>query len=721
MTQFREGDYGCARGASVRMKRKDGVVVIVAAAIFAVSIGAAGDRAGAAPVISPSTVATSPAHVGEPYEAALSFTAAATWTVVSGRLPPGLALQTGEISGVPTLAGSYTFVVQAADAGVSATKTYSILVFPPATSGYDARMDQAVVAREISPLPSNCNHTGYLTYAISALWRGEHVDDVNAKLATLKITQIGGTPKSCSSTVDESRNNLMLSLLIRPYLLYNATSSFFPGRLNTTAADNLVAQMWAYARPYSKLREAADSWSIFDSENHDAEAESFFFLAAQIFEGLPAYRNRVYADGSTVAQQFKAWRDHWSNYLDERAKRGLFVEAGAPTYAGYTVESLLNIYDFAADPVLRRKAGMVLDLEFADYAQHELRDVWGGAKSRSYPDDSYNGDDDTLTILGRQLFGPTTAVTGNNHALALATSGYSPPPVVQSLATGHAGLGSYADVMRRPGNGPKSFDPNDDWHVTPSKSVVDYAYCTPDYILGTAELKPGDSHIAPSSQNRWQGIIFNSTAGDRVYPQAAPSNVSPTNDAFLSIQNKFVLVTEKMAYTKQPTLVYFPITLDSVVEKHGWVFVREGSAYLAVRPAIGTYKWLTPAKNKASNRQLRFIQLSKATAPIIFEAGRAASYGSFGAFQSRIIANRLVHSGGALDYTTANGTHFTMYSDTTKAPKVNGQPPNYAPANVFNSPFMQSVWGSGKITIKLGAQSATYDFSQPANPTETVQ
>ena len=80
-----------------------------------------------------------------------------------------------------------------------------------------------------------------------------------------------------------------------------------------------------------------------------------------------------------------------------------------------------------------------------------------------------------------------------------------------------------------------------------------------------------------------------------------------------------------------------------------------------------------------------------------------------------------MYTAGALDYTAANGTHFTMYSDTTKAPKVNGQPPNYAPANVFNSPFMQSVWGSGKITIKRGAQSATYDFSQPANPTETVQ
>ena len=100
----------------------------------------------------------------------------------------------------------------------------------------------------------------------------------------------------------------------------------------------------------------------------------------------PRTGKRVYADGSTVAQQYKAWHDHWSNYIDERAKRGLFIETGAPTYTGYTIEAILNIYDFADDPVLRRKAGMILDLDFADYAQQELHDVWGGAKSRSYPE-----------------------------------------------------------------------------------------------------------------------------------------------------------------------------------------------------------------------------------------------------------------------------------------------------------------------------------------------
>ena len=33
---------------------------------------------------------------------------------------------------------------------------------------------------------------------------------------------------------------------------------------------------------------------------------------------------------------------------------------------------------------------MVLDLDFADFAQQELNNVWGGAKSRPYPPSSYD-------------------------------------------------------------------------------------------------------------------------------------------------------------------------------------------------------------------------------------------------------------------------------------------------------------------------------------------
>ena len=127
-----------------------------------------------------------------------------------------------------------------------------------------------------------------------------------------------------------------VGLLYRPYGLYYSGSSFFPGQLTAAAENNLVAQMWNFARPYSKRAEAANTWELFDSENHDAQAESFYFLAAQTFKNRSDYKNKKYADGSTVAQQYAAWRTHWSQYFDERAKRGLFVEAGAPSYQSWS-------------------------------------------------------------------------------------------------------------------------------------------------------------------------------------------------------------------------------------------------------------------------------------------------------------------------------------------------------------------------------------------------
>ena len=238
---------------------------------------------------------------------------------------------------------------------------------------------------------------------------------------------------------------------------------------------------------------------------------------------------------------------------------------------------------------------------------------------------------------------------------------------------------------------------------------------TPDYVMGTTELNPANTDIAPSSQNRWQGIIFNTGPGDRVYPQAGPSTLTKTMDAFNSVQSTNALVTSKQGYATEPTLVYFPASLNVLNEQSGWLFAQDGSAYLAARPASGTYTWLTTAKNKASSAAQRFISLSDGASPIIFEAARASQYASFSAFKARIIANARTYSVGVLNYTSASGTRLTFYTSGA-TPRINGTLLNYSPTAVYNSPFMQSVWNSGKVTITKGTHSASYDFSDPANP-----
>ena len=252
---------------------------------------------------------------------------------------------------------------------------------------------------------------------------------------------------------------------------------------------------------------------------------------------------------------------------------------------------------------------------------------------------------------------------------------------------------------------------------------------TPNYVIGTTELWPNDPHVAPSSQNRWEGITFSAGSGVRIYPQAAPSSVSPCNDAFLSIQGDNTLITEKRttgrnitaACAKQPTLVYFPASLDGIVERSGWLFVTEGPTYVAIRPVAGTYHWLTADANHAPDRAQRFIELSNASSPIIFEAGRAVSFDSPVTFQNDILGRPLTYRSGVMQYKSLNATRFTMFKDGVKPPLVNDHTLNYSPNKVFNSPFMQSIFGSGKVTVQFGTQRAIYDFSKPTAPVKTVR
>jgi hypothetical protein len=82
--------------------------------------------------------ATSSGTVGSSYSYTFAATGspAPTFSKASGTIPPGLTLtsSTGALSGVPTTAGTYTFVVGASNsAGTAAGKTQTIVVAPSAS------------------------------------------------------------------------------------------------------------------------------------------------------------------------------------------------------------------------------------------------------------------------------------------------------------------------------------------------------------------------------------------------------------------------------------------------------------------------------------------------------------------------------------------------------------------------------------------------------------
>jgi hypothetical protein len=75
-------------------------------------------------------------RVAEPYGVELSAaggTGDRTWTVISGALPPGLAIGSStlhgwNLEGTPTTAGSYSFTLQVSSGGILAVRDYTVVI-----------------------------------------------------------------------------------------------------------------------------------------------------------------------------------------------------------------------------------------------------------------------------------------------------------------------------------------------------------------------------------------------------------------------------------------------------------------------------------------------------------------------------------------------------------------------------------------------------------------
>jgi hypothetical protein len=93
--------------------------------------------------------------VGADYADTLRLTTApgpVTWSLFSGTLPPGLSLSTsGELSGVATQGGSFTFAVRADAAAQSGYKAFAVSITVPSVS-VDAAWQHLLGGAQLDPM-----------------------------------------------------------------------------------------------------------------------------------------------------------------------------------------------------------------------------------------------------------------------------------------------------------------------------------------------------------------------------------------------------------------------------------------------------------------------------------------------------------------------------------------------------------------------------------------
>lgn len=558
----------------------------------------------------------------------------------------------------------------------------------------------------------------WVSYAIASLLFDQDVEAINRYFAhtwRFEINPIVGL-------------GLFSLDAVRLYGLFNGNSGSYPGKMGREAQRRLEDEFYKIAsrtlyNDYGVAADLKNVWNLRGSENHSFSSRSSFLLVSQFLKNSPEFANRTFEDGRTPAEHYVAWRNYWSKLMDDRAKTGMYVEVGSPTYEQYSRRAIQNIRDFSEDPVLRQKAEILLDLSYALIGQETLANgVRGGAKSRVYTfqDPAWAGGEDRSFNL---IFGPPGYPP--LYAPQQATSSYFPPPVVLSLGKNPAARGRYAIAQRVPGAGVTQ-----DRFTTldPDKSVYRYGFVTPSYILGSFALDLSQPYTIMSAQNRWQGVVFNGDRGARIAPQITRLDKAGALDreqrvanGFASVQDRNVLITQRTGFRanyRSRTDIYFSNSLDVLEEDGGWIFVREGDAYCGVRiVAEGSdgYRWLDPRlKNKSAAREDRFVVLANPDSPIIFVAGEARDYDNdFARFKSALKAQSARRTGTALQF-----AGLTFHGPKTA--EMGGYDFKSPDPRTYDSPFIRSGWMSGIIYVREGNQGLLLDLSVPEKPVKRI-
>jgi len=169
---------------------------------------------------------------------------------------------------------------------------------------------------------------------------------------------------------------------------------------------------------------------FFWTENHQILFHSAEYLAGQLFP------TQIFPNANlTGAQHMQKARTKILNWINLRARIG-FSEWDSNCYYDEHIAPLINLADFAADPIIANAAGNLLDVMFFDIAVDSFNGVFATSHGRTYPRHVLNENGDSLTTTQKIAFNKGAFINANSMtAVSLATSyRYRVPEIIQQIA-----------------------------------------------------------------------------------------------------------------------------------------------------------------------------------------------------------------------------------------------------------------------------------------------
>lgn len=578
-----------------------------------------------------------------------------------------------------------------------------------------------------------------MAFASRCLYLDEQVDAANAAVRE-NAQHYLDNPRDIS---DRDSFHWHAETVLRLIDMYGKHGCAASGRLNEATEQLALEAIWLYVKRCSRLAHAdvqkSKTWHVYGSENHHAMDFIVCWHFAKLAKCRECFQDRPFDDGATAAEHETAWSRYIVTYCLERARRGVCVEMMSDHYNWALIKGFYNVFDFG-DPEAKRAAGQFLDLFFAYWAQEQINGVQGGGRSRIYFHEALQHNlEPGIAPIAWLYFGMGEQPAVHGFYMNAALSSYRPPAVVADIAMDVAGRGRYEVIQRAQGLGKqdKTSTRVDRGEVpnalsTDGGGIVRYTYCDPAFILGTPmfEARPLSDWTHISAQNRWQGVIFRGEHDARIVPIVRPDNNRVTLNAFWSVQCKGCLITQKLQDCHGGCEMMVWMSRDGLsdpVEKDGWVFAEAAGraevhgacgAYVAFREAWGDATWnndvytITKPEGPVYHTRLgHSMILNDDQAPVILQVMSKANIPSFEAFEALVLSSPVRLEGSVLHVTSIYGDAFTFDTSQQNVATINREPVNYEPQQVFASPFLNSGYETGIVTIRKGQRKCVLDFN----------
>ena len=584
-------------------------------------------------------------------------------------------------------------------------------------SVFESASGQPFVPREIK---KDWNDRGDFTrhyvqdvirFATRALHLNEQIDEANLALRTM-----------CQYHLDRPQTLLeihsfpnAIRYLARFSLLYGPDGSRTKGLISEETHAIILETLWTWSQAKLKIADTEikpwQTWTAHSSENHHANHFASCWAATMLLSQERAYRDRQLADQHTVTEHHAAWTAWVMEYLRQRGRKGMTVEIDSPSYAAATLGAVYFIHDLAGESELRRLASQYMTLAWALWAEQQIDGVNGGAKTRCYPK-SAEGAANPLSAAAWYVLGSDDHPKPKRPpAATYLTSTWKIPDVVMDIAFDVSGRGAYEVIQRRPGLRPVEAEPTYKIHLAPdAPALVRYTYATPDFMMGSlfCDALPYEAWNAISSQNRWHGAIFSGDRSARIYPYCETAHSS--YNAHWAAQKRGTLIAQKLKtsrHAKQHRVWFSREGLSEPIQEGPWYFAEADSAYAAVRVVSGEAAF----EEESTDKRARILTCADDMSPVILEVARKADFPDFKTFRDAVQALPFQFDGTILTYTSLSRDRFKFFADQSDRPQINDAPINLGPKKVYDSPFVQSDWDSGVVTIQFGDKKRVLDFN----------